>query len=103
MEGDVPALVADEVFIVRREQMYAAAAESAGAAIPVKEQVDAFPPFPDQFRAEGSHALPAIVDPEAAPPGEVFQAGGTVAAEILPGQQRKGFFPWKMPCMGKFV
>ena len=39
--------------------------------------------------------MPAGVEPEAAPPGEVFKGGGAVAAEIFPGQESQGFFAGK--------
>ena len=100
MEGQLAALVADKVFVVGGEQVHEAAAKSSGAPVLMPEKLEALPTLPDELCADGIHALLAGVDAEAAPPGEVLQGGGAVAAEVFPGQQGEGFFPGEGSCRG---
>ena len=102
MEGYVAALVSDQVFVVWREQMHAAASEPSGPAGAVEVEDKAFPSLLKQFISKDGYALTAVIDSKAAPPGEVLEGGGAVAPEVFPGQKGQGILPGNGPRLRKF-
>ena len=62
VEGDVAALVADQVFVVGGEQVDAAAAEAAGATVAAQIEVLALPALPDPFPGGQVQSPPAVAD-----------------------------------------
>ena len=103
VDGDVAALVADQVFVVGWKEGDGAAAESARAAVPVTPESEPAPAVPDEFVAEGVHAAAAVADAQAAPPDEVLEGGGAVAAEVFARQQGQGFLPREGTALREFV
>ena len=91
--GQVAALVANEVFVVRRKEGDGSAAETAGAAILVAEQLQPFPAVFDEFAPNGVQGLSAVPDVQATPPDKVLQRGRAMAAEVGSRQLDKGFLP----------
>ena len=94
-KDDPPALVANQVLIVGREQQHRPFPETAAARIPVQEQVEAFPSDLVQCAAERFHPPPAVSHIQARPPDKIFEGGGAVAPEILICQQHKRFVPFR--------
>lgn len=52
MKDNLAALVTDQVFVVRRKKMHAAAAETPGARVAVQDEVEAFPMLMNQFTSQ---------------------------------------------------
>lgn len=92
MDGQMAALVTNQVFIVRREEVNASAPESPCATAFVEEEDEFLPAQLNQFRSKGIYSFPAVADVEATPPHEVFQGSGAVAAEVGSGELGQGFF-----------
>ena len=87
-EDNVAALVADEVFIVGRNQEVFAFAETAGAAVVGQVEIAALISLHVDAVTQQCDALAAVADVHARPPDEVLQCGGLVALEIFAGKQR---------------
>ena len=89
-DGQMAALVSDQVFVVRGQKRKRSAAESAGSAIPVAEKDEPIPTFLDKLVADGVYSPPAVADIQAAPPYKIFQGGGAMALEIAACQFGQG-------------
>ena len=92
VEGHMAALVADEVFVVGREEVNASVPESPCTAVLVAVEGESLPALLYEFILDGLHSLPAVADVQSGPPHEVFHCGGTVAAEVGSGELGQGFF-----------
>ena len=88
-KDDVTALVADEIFIIRRDQMNRSGAESSGAAGFVNIELTAFPRFLNEFFTNDFDSFLTVADIQAGPPEEVLERGRRVASEIFPRHHRK--------------
>ena len=88
VQGDVAALVADEIFIVSGEEVDASAAESSGAGVLVEEEVQPLPMLLYEPVSDGFDSHFAFTRIQAAPPDEVFESGRGVAPEIAVGKLR---------------
>ena len=94
-QDQVPALVADEIFVEGGQKDDAAPAVPAEPTAFVATERKVFPALPDQFCPERLHACSAITDIQSAPPGEIFRRGGTVAAKIFSRQPGERLFAGK--------
>ena len=99
VKDDVPALVADEIFVEGGKKKDAPAAETARPGVPMGKEVAPFPALDFQFVAERRDALPAFPDVDAAPPDEVLQRGRTMAAEVFPRQEGERLLAGKVEGM----
>lgn len=89
-KDDVTALVADEIFIIRRDQMNRSRAESSGAAGFVNIELTALPRFLNEFVTNDFDSFLTVADIQAGPPEEVLERGRRVASEIFPGKHSQG-------------
>lgn len=89
-KDDITALVADEIFIIRRDQMNRSRAESSGAAGFVNIELTAFPRFLNEFVTNDFDSFLTVADIQAGPPEEVLERGRRVASEIFPGKHSQG-------------
>lgn len=77
-KDDITALVADEIFIIRRDQMNRSRAESSGAAGFVNIELTAFPRFLNEFVTNDFDSFLTVADIQAGPPEEVLERGRRV-------------------------
>ena len=89
-KDDVTALVADEIFIVRCDQVNRSGAETSGAAGFVNIELTASPSIFNQFTTNNFDRFLTVADIQAGPPEEVLERGRRVASEIFPGKHSQG-------------
>lgn len=102
MQGNVTALISDQVLVIWRKQMHASMSEPPGTAITMKKENTAFPTFLDKFVSKQGYSQTAIVESKAAPPREILDSGGAMTPIVFPGQDGQGFFPGQSPRRRKF-
>ena len=83
VQGNVTAFIADEILIIRRQQVNTAAPKSPQAGMGVHVENLPFPPILNQFISKGVDGAPAIADIEPAPPYEILQSSRGVALKVL--------------------
>ena len=89
----VSALVANQIFIVRRNQKKLASAETSGAAVVGEEKVTAIPSlFADIVFLE-FYSPSAVADVQAGPPDKILQSGRLAATEVSAGELHKCLIP----------
>ena len=92
-KDNITALVADQIFVVWRNQKKLAAAETSGAAVIGEEKVTAIPSlFADIIFLE-FYSPSAVADVQAGPPHKILQGGGLAATEESAGEHHKCLIP----------
>ena len=92
-KDNITALVADQIFVVWRNQKKLAAAEASGAAVIGEEKVTAIPSlFADIVFLE-FYSPSAVADVQAGPPHKILQGGRLSATEVFAGEHHKCLIP----------